>query len=137
MLTTCKHFDISRIPERLDAKVIASLRRHFRELAARGRFCHIVDLGGTDPRSVQTVVATISILRSVRERGGEMRIVAADSEVRRMLAITGLDKIVCVFSSLPEAQAAKECNGTTHETAGGARGGAVDWLRGALPTRQR
>lgn len=131
MRTTCKRFDVSRLPERLDAKVILSLRERFRELAACGKFCHIVDLDGTDPRSVQTVAATISILRSIRERGGELRVVAGDAEVRRMLAITGLDKIICVFSSLHEAQSATRCNDAARNDAQPRRN-AVDWLRGTF-----
>lgn len=105
----CPKYEMSRLPETLDPKAIASLRDRFREPAAQGSLCHIVDLNGTDPRSMQTVAATISILRSIRERGGEMRVVAADVEVRRMLAITGLDKLVCVFSSLQEAQTSEGC----------------------------
>lgn len=101
----CKSYDISRLPETLDRKAIASLRSRYHELAARGKMCHIIDLDGTDPRSIETIAATISILRSIREWGGEMRVVAPDLEVRRMLAITGVDKIVRVFSSLIEAQA--------------------------------
>lgn len=104
MSTICKHFDVSRLPGRLDAKIIASLRERFRHLVARGRLCHIIDLNGTDGRSMYTAAATISILRSIRERGGEMRLVASDDEVRRMLAITGLDKIIRVFASMQEAQ---------------------------------
>lgn len=103
----CEGYDISHLPETLDPETVVSLRDRFRELADQGRFCHIVDLNGSDARSMQTVAATISILRSVRERGGEMRVVASDVEVRRMLALTGLDKLVCVFSTLQEAQASK------------------------------
>ncbi len=58
-----------------------------------------------DPHSVKTISAMIVILRSVRDRGGDVRLVAPSLDAGRMLGVTGLDKLFRVFESVDSAQA--------------------------------
>jgi anti-anti-sigma factor len=106
----CAGYDTIRLPPSLDRNTITALRSRFRQLAASGQRCHVLDLDGSDPYQVETTAAVISILRSVREYGGGLRLVAAQAQMRHMLAITGLDKIMCVFASLRQAESPRDCH---------------------------
>ncbi len=105
MIQHCKGYEVIRLPEWLDFKKTSELHAHFAALAREGRFCHVIDMNGADPHSIKAISAMIVILRSVRERGGDVRLVAPNHHARRMLGVTGLDKVFRVFETVDSAQA--------------------------------
>jgi hypothetical protein len=100
----CHTYELYRLPEIVDSKLIRELRRRYEALASRGNLFHIVDVNDANPHRPETPAALISILRSVRGHGGEVRIVASRKEVRRMLGVTALDRIFNVFASESDAR---------------------------------
>lgn len=102
----CKSYEVIRLPEWLHFKNTSDLHAHFAALAREGRFCHIIDMNGADPHSVKTISAMIVILRSARDRGGDVRLVAPSHDARTILSVTGLDEVFRVFESVDGARAA-------------------------------
>ena len=66
------------------------------------------DIAVIDMRSVTYLdSAALGMLMAARQRiftgGGELRIVSADPRLKRLLAVTGIDKSVVVFAELQDA----------------------------------
>jgi anti-anti-sigma factor len=99
MATPCLGFEVTRLHDALTAQTPKELGSQFSSIAKNGRLRHVLDLTGSDPYRSETAAAMISILRSVRQFGGEVRLIAADRVMKRMLGVTGLDHIFPVFES--------------------------------------
>ncbi len=69
-----------------------------------GRFCHIVDLRALEVLESCTLAGLIRALRILREVGGSISLVIETPQVRKILTLTGLDRIFPTYTTLEEAQ---------------------------------
>lgn len=63
-------------------------------LVAAGRRNFILNLGGTDIITTQGIAQCVVALKRLRERGGQLMIAGASSELRRTFALVSLEKII-------------------------------------------
>jgi anti-sigma B factor antagonist len=63
----------------------------------------VADLSGVPFIDSSGLGVLIGALRRAREAGGELRVVSGDDAVVKILRITGLDRVLPLFSSLDEA----------------------------------
>lgn len=88
---------------RLDAFSGAMLARSVRNRIGRDNANHVLDLRDLDELSHDTIRAIIKILRSVREAGGQVRLVVDDAVALSVLRLTALDRIFGVHPTLEAA----------------------------------
>ena len=70
-----------------------------------GRTRLVLDLGQTDFLSSAGLRVILTILRKSREKGGDLRLAAAQPGVERVLGLAGVAEILKVFSTGEEAVA--------------------------------
>lgn len=116
MSTRRREYALVRLSDLLRTSSLPSIRSAFWAAAKAENVHYILDLEGADADSTETVSAMISILRSVRQFGGEVRVVTSEHRIRRMLGITGLDKLFCIFDSLDVAKSETDCPGRPRST---------------------
>jgi anti-sigma B factor antagonist len=63
-------------------------------LVAAGRRNVVLNLGGTDFISTHGIAQCVAGQKRLRQRGGELKIAGASSELKRIFDIVSLDKIV-------------------------------------------
>ena len=63
-------------------------------LVAAGRRNVVLNLGGTDFISTQGIAQCVAGQKRLRQRGGELKIAGASSELKRILDLVSLDKII-------------------------------------------
>lgn len=63
-------------------------------LMAAGRRKVVLNLGGTDVISTHGVAQCVAAQKRLRERGGELKIAGAGGELRRVLELLNLDKVL-------------------------------------------
>jgi len=73
--------------------------------AARGHATVIVDMTRTHACDTAGLHVLVRAHRRALARGGELRLVFASPDVRRLFAITGLDRVIRHFASMDEALA--------------------------------
>ena len=94
---------ITPISETVDDLSAARLRAAMQGHVQRGRLRHILDLRSLPMLETGTLSALIRSLRTVREAGGSVTLVADQPRIRTILAATGLDRVFAVFADLEEA----------------------------------
>lgn len=72
-------------------------------LVAEGRCRIIVDLSGVDFIDSSGLGALIGGLKAARQEGGDVRIAAAGKQVRAVLRLTNLDRILSPYPTVEEA----------------------------------
>lgn len=72
-------------------------------LVAAGRARVVVDLAGVDFIDSSGLGALIGALKSARQASGDVRIAAPGDQVRAVLALTNLDRILVPFESVEAA----------------------------------
>ena len=82
--------------------VLENLERSMVEAVEDGRPRVVLAVGRVIPFDNQAIRAVITLLRRVRERGGELVLQTERPDVLRTLSVTGLDQ---VFAIEPEAVA--------------------------------
>jgi len=70
-----------------------------------GRTRLVLDLGQTDFLSSAGLRVILTILRKSRERGGDLRLAAAQPGVEHVLRLSGVTEILETFSTVDEAAA--------------------------------
>lgn len=73
--------------------------------AARGHATVVVDMTRTRACDTAGLHILVRAHRRALARGGELRLVISGPDVRRLFAITGLDRVIRQFASLDEALA--------------------------------
>jgi anti-sigma B factor antagonist len=73
--------------------------------AATGHPTIVADLGDTEFCDSSGLSALVMAMKRAHADGGELRVVARAPSVLRVFAVTGVDKVFRIFSSLPEAVA--------------------------------
>jgi anti-sigma B factor antagonist len=73
--------------------------------AARGQATVVVDMTRTHACDTTGLHVLVRAHKRALAQGGELRLVISSPDVRRLLAITGLDRVIRHFASLDEALA--------------------------------
>jgi anti-sigma B factor antagonist len=87
----------------VDLTTAPELRNRLSELIDDGNTCIIVDLTGTDFLDSTGLGALVSAHKRLRMKGGEIRIVCADGQVRKVFEITSLDRVFAMHDSIDGA----------------------------------
>ena len=90
---------------RLDARTAERMKHRFKKLAAVGQRRHIIDLSSVDDLDSGGLAGLISALRTVRETGGSIHLVATSSHVKQILELTALTRLFRVYGSVQAALA--------------------------------
>jgi anti-sigma B factor antagonist len=73
--------------------------------AARGHATVVVDMTWTNACDTTGLHVLVRAHRRALAQGGELRLVIPSPDVRRLFALTGLDRVIRYFASLDEALA--------------------------------
>ena len=92
-------------PEEIDITNAAGLRAALLESAARGHGTFVVDMTRTRFCDTVRLHALVGAHKRAGAEGGQVLLVIPDAAVLRILAITGLDRVIPSFTSLEEALA--------------------------------
>jgi anti-sigma B factor antagonist len=90
-------------PEAIDITNAPGLRSVLLEAAAHGGGTLVVDLSQTQFCDSAGLQVLVRAHRRAQAEGGDVRLVVAGSNVRRILAITGIDQVIPTFASLEQA----------------------------------
>jgi len=91
-------------PEEMDITTAYRLRGAL-AAAVRGHATVVVDMTRTHACDTAGLHVLVRAHRRALAQGGELRLVAPRPDVRRLFAITGLDRVIRQFASLDEALA--------------------------------
>ena len=89
-------------PEEIDITTAYALRAALAS-AVRGRASVVVDMTRTHACDTAGLHVLVRAHRRALAQGGELRLVIPSPIVRRLFAITGLDRVIRYFASLDEA----------------------------------
>jgi anti-sigma B factor antagonist len=87
----------------IDLYTAPSLKEHLHHLAEGGKNRMAVNLEGVEFMDSTALGVLISGLKRCREAGGTLALVAPREPVRKVLAITGLDRIFPIHDNVEEA----------------------------------
>ena len=90
-------------PEEIDITNAAGLQAALLEAAEPGRAMVVVDMSRTRFCDSAGLNALVTADRRARADGGEIRLAAVGAAVARVVALTGVDRVVAVYASLEEA----------------------------------
>jgi anti-sigma B factor antagonist len=79
------------------------LKARIDDLVAEGKTRLVVDLHAVDFIDSSGLGALIGGLKSARQQGGDLRIVDAGDQVRAVLKLTNLDRILAPYGTVEEA----------------------------------
>ncbi|MDD2485310.1 MAG: STAS domain-containing protein [bacterium] len=87
----------------MDVFTSPAIKKKVTEVIDSGRRFIIMDLGGVTYIDSTGLGLLISILKRVREKEGDLKIVGVTKQVQKVLDITGLNKILEIKSNVGEA----------------------------------
>ena len=90
-------------PEEIDITNAAGLQAALLEAAGPGRAMVVVDMSRTRFCDSAGLNALVIADRRARADGGEVRLAAVGEAVARVVALTGVDRVVAVYASLEDA----------------------------------
>jgi anti-anti-sigma factor len=96
---------VLRVRERLDLLSAAPVRQAVADLLARGRTHVVIDLAGVSFMDSSGVGALVGSLKLARKAGGELRIAGAAEQVREVLRLTTVDRVLRPYADVDEALA--------------------------------
>ena len=79
------------------------LKSRIDDLVAAGKVRLVVDLHAVDFIDSSGLGALIGGLKAARQQGGDLRIAAAGDQVRAVLKLTNLDRILAPYATVEEA----------------------------------
>jgi anti-anti-sigma factor len=97
---------VTTLSDPADDDSLAFLRAQFRHHVKFGRKLHVIDLDQLNGPGSPIFRMLITSLRTVREVGGEVRLVSTRPGMRRMLSLTALDRVFAVHTSVKDAMIA-------------------------------
>jgi anti-sigma B factor antagonist len=97
---------VTTLSDPFDDDTLALLRAQFRHHVKFGRKLHVIDLDQLNGQGSTIFRSLITSLRTVREVGGEVRLVSTRPAMRRTLELTALDRVFAVHSSVKDAMIA-------------------------------
>lgn len=90
-------------PEEIDINNAAGLRTAVSEAVGPGSAMVIVDMSRTRFCDSAGLNALVAANRRARAEGGEVRLVIVAEAIVRVVALTGVDRVVPIYASLEEA----------------------------------
>ena len=96
-------YSVVRIEGRLTATSVGSVKTAIADLIDSGHVRIAVDLSETPFIDSSGLGVLIGGLKSARQAGGDLRIAGATDAVRKVLALTNLDRVLRNHSSAQEA----------------------------------
>jgi anti-sigma B factor antagonist len=97
---------VTTLSDPFDDDTLAVLRAQFRHHVKFGRKLHVIDLDQVSGPGSTIFRSLITSLRTVREVGGDVRLVSTRPTMRRMLALTALDRVFAVHAGVTDAMIA-------------------------------
>jgi anti-sigma B factor antagonist len=94
---------ILRLEGRLNMVTAPAMREAVRSIIESGRTRVAVDLAGVDFLDSSGLGALLSGRKTARNAGGDLRIAAATEQVRLVLNLTNLERVLTPFGSVDEA----------------------------------
>lgn len=98
-----KETAILRLYGKLNMVSAGPLREDIAELIAKGHFKIALDMTQVDFMDSSGLGALINGLKAAREAGGDLRIASPVEQVRLVLKLTNLDRVINVYSSAETA----------------------------------
>jgi anti-sigma B factor antagonist len=93
------------VPEEIDIANAAELRAALLHSAALGTATAVVNMAGTEFCDSAGLNVLIRAQQRAQAQGGEVRVVMGGAAVRRVFAVTAIDRVLPTFPSLEEALA--------------------------------
>lgn len=90
-------------PEEVDIANAAGLRAALLKAAERDHALVVVDMSRTRFCDSAGLNALVAAARQARADGGEVRLVVVGEAVVRLVALTGVDRVVPIYASLEDA----------------------------------
>ena len=90
-------------PEEIDIANAAGLQAALLEAAGPGRAMVVVDMSRTRFCDSAGLNALVGAARQARADGGEVRLVVVGEAVARIVALTGVDRVIPIYASLEDA----------------------------------
>ncbi len=90
-------------PEEIDIANAAGLKVALHEAAGPGHGLVVVDMSRTRFCDSTGLNALVSAARQARAEGGEVRLVVVGDAVARIVALTGVDRVIPIYASLEDA----------------------------------
>ncbi len=87
----------------VDLHTSTDLRRRITQLLAEGWTRIVVDLSGVEFMDSTGLGVLVGALRRLRDQEGSLALVGPREPVRRVLMVTGLDRVLPTYASLEEA----------------------------------
>ena len=92
-------------PEEIDVTNAGRLRSALLEAAAQGHAAVVVDMSQTQFCDSAGLNVLVRAHQRAETKGGQVRLVIAATDVRRIFAVTGIDRVIPSFPSLAQALA--------------------------------
>ena len=86
-------------------KEVERLESVVKELVQHGQKKVIFDAAGLDYADSSGIGTLVACLTQVKSAGGDLRLAGANPRVRRLLNMTGVDKLMALYPTLAEATA--------------------------------
>ena len=94
------------ISGQVDLATAPQLKERMLELVTNGHEHLVADLTSTEFLDSTALGALVSVLKRLRVKGGEMRLVCTSPSILKVFDITGLDRVFPIHASVDEAMAA-------------------------------
>ena len=95
---------VVRVQGEMDLSTVPQIRERVAELIEQDGSRFVVDLLGVTFIDSTGLGVLVGILKRIRAHDGELRLVIANPDVRRIFTITGLHRVFAIYSSLETAQ---------------------------------
>jgi anti-sigma B factor antagonist len=89
----------------VDLSNAAALRDHVIDQVQQGNYRLAVELGGVEFMDSSGLAVLISGLRRTKEHDGSLVLIRPTASVKRVLNITGLDRVFDIYDSVEKASA--------------------------------
>ncbi len=94
-----------KVDGEVDLSNAAGLRQHLIQQVQEANYNIAVDLSGVEFMDSSGLAVLISGLRRTKEHDGSLVLISPTASVKRVLAITGLDKVFDIYDSVEKAAA--------------------------------
>lgn len=96
-------FRVVRLPARLDVSTAKPLVEAVRSSIAEGHHHYVLDFAGTETIDSTALGAIIQLYKTVKTHDGDLRLACVGDGVRRVLAITRVDRVFSITATVDEA----------------------------------
>jgi anti-sigma B factor antagonist len=93
------------ISGQVDLATAPELKERMLDLVTNGHDHLVADLTATEFLDSTALGALVSVLKRLRVKGGEMRLVCTSPSILKVFDITGLDRVFPIHASVDEATA--------------------------------